>query len=80
MHERKRKHKTQAEGFHSSKNPRYNLRPLATTTEDILHIYSCHDGGSSSSEAANQLRSLCLADMIRKPGHHLTEVLAGAKL
>jgi hypothetical protein len=53
MHERKRKHETQAKGFHSSKNPRYNLRPLATTMEDILHIYSCHDGGSSSSEAAN---------------------------
>jgi hypothetical protein len=48
--------------------------------EDILHIYSNHDGSSSSSKAANQLRSLRLASMIRKPGRHLTEVLVGAKL
>ena len=48
--------------------------------EDILHVYSGHDGGSSSSEAANQLRSLRLAGMIWKPRRHLMEVLAGAKL
>jgi hypothetical protein len=48
--------------------------------EDILHVYSGHDSGSSSSEAANQLRSLHLADMIRKPRCHLMEVPVGAKL
>jgi hypothetical protein len=50
---RKKKHRIQAEELHSSKDPRYNLMPLATTMEDILHVYSCHDGGGYSSEAAN---------------------------
>jgi hypothetical protein len=77
---KKKKHGTQAERLHSSKDPRYNLRPLANATEDILHIYSGHNNGSSSSEAANQLCSLCLAGMIQKPGRHLTEVTAGVKL
>jgi hypothetical protein len=48
---KKKEHETQAEGFHSSKDSRYNLRPLATTAKDILHVYSSHDG--SSSEATN---------------------------
>jgi hypothetical protein len=80
MHERKKKHETQAEGLHSSKDPRYNLRPLAIAVEDILHIYSGHNGGSSNNEAANQLRSLRLAGKIQKSERHLTEVLAGTKL
>jgi hypothetical protein len=77
---KEKKHETQAKGFHSSKDRRYNLRPLATAMEDILHVYSGHDGNNSSNEAANQLRSLCLAGMIQKPRRHLMEVTAGAKL
>jgi hypothetical protein len=76
---KRKKHRTQAEGLHSSKDPRYNLRPLATTVEDILHVYSSHDSGSSSSKATDQLRSLLLAGVIRNPGRHLTEVPVGAK-
>jgi hypothetical protein len=62
------------------KDPRYILRPLATTAEDILHVYIGHDGSSSSSEAANQLCALHLPGMIQKPRCHLMEVSAGAKL
>ena len=62
--QKKKKHGTQAEGFHSLKNPRYNLRPLATTAVDVLHIHSGHDGGSYSGEAVDQLRSLRLAGMV----------------
>jgi hypothetical protein len=61
----RKKYETQAKGLHSSKDPRYNLRPLATAAEDILHVYSGHDSGSSSSsEAADQLCLLRLASMI----------------
>jgi hypothetical protein len=77
---KRKKHGTQAEGLHSSKDPRYNLKPIATAMEDILHVYCGHDGGSSSSEAADQLCSLCLAGVIQKPRCHLMEVPAGAKL
>jgi hypothetical protein len=72
---KKKEYETQAEGLHSLKDSTYNLRPLATTAEDILHVYSSHDGGSSSSEATNQLTG-----MIWKPRRHLTEVPGDAKL
>ena len=53
---------------------------LATATEDVLHVYGGHDGGPSSSKAANQLHPLCLPSMIGEPERHLMEVLVGAKL
>jgi hypothetical protein len=77
--QKEKKHKTQAERLHSSKDPRYNLRPLANVTEDILHIYSGHNG-SSRSEAANQLYSFRPVGMIQKLVRHLIEVKVGVKL
>ena len=48
--------------------------------EDVLHVHSSHDGGSSCGKAIDQLHSLSLALMVWEPGRHLTEVPASAKL
>jgi hypothetical protein len=53
MRERKKKGGIQTEEFYSSKDPRCNLRPLTTTTEDVLHVHSGHDGSYSGDEATD---------------------------
>jgi hypothetical protein len=53
MRERKKKGGIQTKEFYSSKDPRCNLRPLATTTEDVLHVHNGHDGSYSGDEATN---------------------------
>ena len=70
----------QAKMFSLLKDPRYNLRPLATTAEDVLHVYGSHDDGRGGGKVADQLCSLHLPSMTREPRRHLMEVLAGAKL
>jgi hypothetical protein len=45
MSTRKKKHEIQTKKFYLIKDPRYNLRSLATAVEDVLHIYGGHDGG-----------------------------------
>lgn len=47
--------------------------------KDVLHIHGGHDGSCGSSKIADQLRPFCLPGVIREPGRHLTEVLAGAE-
>ena len=71
---------TQTKESYSSKDPRYNLRPLATTIEDVLHIYGSHDGGRGGSEADNQLHPLCLPGKVWEARRHLMEVLVGVEL
>jgi hypothetical protein len=62
-------------------SPRYNLRPLATTTKDVLHIHGGHnDGGGGGSEVTNQLSLPHLPVMVREPGLHPAEVLAATEL
>jgi hypothetical protein len=38
--QKKKKHEIQTKEFYSLKEPRYNLRLLATVMEDVLHVYS----------------------------------------
>ena len=73
---REKKHEIQTKKFYLLKNPRYNLRSLATAAKDVLHVY----GGRGGGKATNQLHPLCLPSMVWEPGRHLTEILAGTKL
>ena len=76
-HKGKRIVRYQTKKICSLKDPRYNLRSLATAAEDILHVHEAHDGGHDSGKATNQFRPLCLPVMVQEPRCHLTEVLAG---
>jgi hypothetical protein len=75
--QKKKKHKIQTKEFYSLKEPRYNLRLLASVMEDVLHVYSAHDGGCDGGKATDQLRP---TSMDREPRCHLMEVLASAEL
>jgi hypothetical protein len=78
MKKMKLKHSEQK--IYSPKNPRYNLRPLATTTKDVLHIHDGHDGSCSGGKVVDQLPPLLLLGVVQKLRLHLTEVLAGTQL
>jgi hypothetical protein len=55
------------------KDPRYNLRSLATIAEEVLHVHGGHD----SSPACF---TLLLPGMLREPGLNPAKVLANAQL
>jgi hypothetical protein len=78
--QKQKKHGIQTKKIPLFKDPRYNLRSLATVAEDVLHVYGGHEGGRGGGKAANQLHLLCLPGMIEELGRHLMEVLAGIEL
>ena len=50
---KKKKRGKQAKKIYLLKDPRYNLRSLATAIEDVLHVHDGHDGGRDGGKAAN---------------------------
>ena len=77
---KKKKHETPTKESYSSKDPRNNLRPLATAAEDVLHVHSGHNGDSSGGKATGHLCSLRLAGMVWEPRRHTTKILADVEL
>jgi hypothetical protein len=54
VHKTKHIKKEELRRFHYKKAlARYNLRPLATTTEDVHHIHDGHDGGHGNGEVTD---------------------------
>jgi ABC-type dipeptide/oligopeptide/nickel transport system ATPase component len=60
------------------KDPRYNLRPLATITKEVLHVHGGHNGSRDGSEVTDQLCPLLLPDVLQEPGLDPAKVLADA--